>query len=340
MSKLWVLPLEPLEMRYTKQWHDWFYQVLEKKKIDFQFIYGKTQDTCIPNERIETGEVLDVYGTNIWKLTQLAKLIEEMQFGGVQNGDKIFTFDMWHTGLEAIQYVKSMTGLKVDLYGIWHAGSYDHSDFTYRHGFEPWAFKLEQVWGKMAKKMFVGSMYHQKMISNMRGINTIATGLPINVDEIRKGREHIKKKNIVIVPSRLDPEKRIDKIKQMEKALTNEKMDVDVEFLYTHEHNFSKQEYYNKMAEAKVVLSAAEHENFGIGVIEGMALGCFPVVPKGLSYSDYVPDHCMYPVENDDEDYCLQLIMEGLHNDEWWDLDICVRKYEFSFEKMLREMGY
>ena len=332
MDKLWVLPLEPYEMRYTIQWRKWFEQILKNKGIGYEFIEGNPFNV----DKIHTGEVLDVYKTNIWKLEQTAKLIKAMRYKIVQDGDKIFTFDMWHTGLEAIQYVKSMTGLKVDVYGIWHAGSYDHSDFTYRHGFEPWAFKLEQVWAQMAKKMFVGSKYHQKMIKDMRGIDTIVTGLPIDVTGLEK-YDYAKKDNTVVFTSRLDPEKRPDMARRIQKKV--EKNVKDVEFIYTHEHKYSKEQYYNVLGKSKIVLSTALHENFGIGVIEGISCGCYPIVPRDLSYSDYLPVRCTYTTENEAVDMITR-ILNARFLEKTFGLKLLIAKYEYAFDLMLKEMGY
>jgi len=334
-SKLWVLPLEPLEMRYTIEWRIWFKEILLKHGIDYYFVDGNAL-----TNRIENGEVLDVYGTNYWKLTQLAGLVNAMRNGDVKDGDKIFTFDMWHTGIEVIQYIKSMTGKKLDLYGIWHAGSYDHSDFTYRHGFEPWAFKLEQTWGKIATKMFVGSVYHQKMIKHMRGIDTIVTGLPIDINWIReKGKfyKSHKKKDQIVFTSRLDPEKRPDLFKKLKQMCKGKKWD----WVVTQEQKMSKELYYATLAESKVVVSTAEHENFGIGVMEAMALGCIPVVPNGLSYVDYVPEAYRYKTLEEAKKLIQYAI--NVHMDNYTFNDTIaenIQKYENSFKNMLKEMGY
>jgi len=59
MTKLWVLPLEPLDMRYTIQWRKWFEELLKKKQINYYMVDGETL-----TKDIEHGEVLDAHGTN------------------------------------------------------------------------------------------------------------------------------------------------------------------------------------------------------------------------------------------------------------------------------------
>lgn len=46
----------------------------------------------------------------------------------------------------------------------------------------------------------------------------------------------------------------------------------------------SRSEYEAALAESDIVVSTANHEFFGIGMLEAIAAGCFPVLPNRLSY--------------------------------------------------------
>ena len=58
-------------------------------------------------------------------------------------------------------------------------------------------------------------------------------------------------------------------------------------------------DYLAALAEADVVVSTARHEFFGVGVVEAMAAGCFPVLPRRLAYPEILAgfegaEECFY----------------------------------------------
>ena len=48
----------------------------------------------------------------------------------------------------------------------------------------------------------------------------------------------------------------------------------------------SRDDYESVLREADVIVSTANHEFFGIGVLEGVSAGAYPVVPNRLSYPE------------------------------------------------------
>ncbi len=53
-----------------------------------------------------------------------------------------------------------------------------------------------------------------------------------------------------------------------------------------------EEDYRRLLSEADIVLSTADHEYFGIAVVEALAAGAWPVLPRRLSYPEILdPDH-------------------------------------------------
>jgi glycosyltransferase involved in cell wall biosynthesis len=51
----------------------------------------------------------------------------------------------------------------------------------------------------------------------------------------------------------------------------------------------SKGEYWKLLHKADWVLSTADHEFFGIAVVEALFAGCLPWLPERLSYQELLP---------------------------------------------------
>jgi len=272
---IWYMPLEQYEERYTEQWYRWFNRAFQNEDVHYSSVEGEQ----ITGE-IESGSVLDVYGTNYYKMTQLAQLILHLQGGHVKDDDTVFFADLWFPGIEALQYIRNVTGAKFKITGILHAGTWDKADFTYRTGMRPWAKYIEQGWLKFIDEVYVGSEYHKEIIEHYAGaMDTLppikVTGLPFEADEVDRTTD---KENIVVFPHRLDPEKQpemFDKLKPVD----------GWEFLKTKDVTKSKEEYYQLLGKSKIAVSFAKQETFGYAMLEALANGCYPVVINGLSYA-------------------------------------------------------
>lgn len=56
----------------------------------------------------------------------------------------------------------------------------------------------------------------------------------------------------------------------------------------------NKEEYYQCLRNADVVLSTAVHDFQGLSILEATALGCAPLAPNSLVYPEYLPAQCLY----------------------------------------------
>ncbi len=287
MRIIWV-PLEPLEERYTKDWAWQFPSEFQRCGVEVRTIAGRSL-----TEGIETGDVLDAYGTNYWKASQLMHLAELWTTFGPD--DVVFFADLWFPGVEMLQYMRAWNPAP-RIVGVLHAGTWDKTDFTVRRGMRGWGQHFEEMLFSFLDQAFVATHYHRDMIVRTveRDVRdrVVVTGLPFYREPFKKLARR-ERDNIVVFPHRLDPEKRPELFDAMAHALRPQFP--DVRFIKTQDQeNRRKKAYYNLLSRAKVAVSFAEHEMWGYGMLEATALGCIPVMPNCLSYKELYPLRYLY----------------------------------------------
>jgi len=99
----------------------------------------------------------------------------------------------------------------------------------------------------------------------------------------------MEKKNIILFPHRLAPEKQLDIFLDLKDRLPQ------YEFVVCQERSLTKNEYHNMLGEAKLVFSANLQETLGISWYEGALVDAIPMVPDRLSYSEMALDEFKYP---------------------------------------------
>lgn len=275
--KLWILPIEPLEQRYSSQWIQLFGRAFRDNYTEHEFIYGEPTDSYLGGKLF-----LDPVATSIWKTSQLGYLLH--QIDSIEDDDIVFAFDGWFPGIEALGYIRDMLGKRFKLAAYFHAGSYDPWDLVSQRGMTPWALYSEKSWMTIYDKIFVATDFHKGLISDARRPNPdkiSVVGFPLDVHGIRDKYYTEDKKDQVVFTGRKSHEKGYDVIKDLQR---------DYDILVTQDMDLSKHNYYKLLAESKVVIAPSLQETFGIGIVEGMILGCVPVVPDRLAFEETVQD--------------------------------------------------
>lgn len=350
-KNIYIVPIEPIDTRYTRQWYEHIPTTLESvatqfdKNIDIIIIDGD-QVPPVPSP----GAFLDFGATNIYKSSQLGIISELFQHGKVKPGDKFLFTDAWNPSVISVKYMSELLKIPVELHGMWHAGSYDPQDFLGRLiGKADWVRHAEKGMFHCYNTNWFATNFHIDMfINEMLGPFTInnflwsdktvhisdiknqlmskskigLTGWPMDylIDQLAPYAS-LPKKNKIVFPHRLAPEKQLYIFNDLAKELH------EYEWVICQQSKLSKDEYHRILGESKITFSANLQETFGISMIEGLLCNSFPLVPDRLSYSEMYSTEFKYPslwTENQNEYFTyrdrlisrIRLIMESYESNK------------------------
>lgn len=313
--KIWYLPLQPLEERYTKQWYTLFVNEFKRRGLLHYTVGGESL-----TDRVEVGTFLDVNSTLYWQASQLRDVAELFRNKEIKDGDIFFAADVEFWGIESIRYLATLNGVDVKLMGFCHAGSYTHEDFFAKCA--PFAKWYEFAWGQIFDKIFVGSYYHKLRLVKDRSIladKIFVTGNPYDIDGVKAIIPKVKKIKRVIHTNRPDPEKRpavtlevFRLLKQQhpdwelmvttsrkqwgEGALRDVALKMQEMGIIKIREGISKLEYLTLLAESTVMTGNSPEENFGYCILEALMVDTIPVVGNCCSHPELLgkDERCLF----------------------------------------------
>ena len=303
---LYLVDLEAVDTRYTKQWKEHLPKQLEAAGIPVTVISGGN----VPMETTP-GAFLNFAATNNYKSQQMLEISREFSFGNIKDGDYFLYTDAWNPTVIQLKYMAELLGIKIRIGGMWHAGSYDPQDFLGRLiGNKPWVRNAEFSMFNCYDDNFFATRFHVNMFAeNLFDIDPLfdddaaeelmqlypsvkIVGWPMEyLKDILAPYANTPKKNKIIFPHRLAPEKQLDIFKDLAAELP------EYEWFVAQEHKLTKDEYHTHLAESKIVFSANLQETLGISMYEGALVGTYPIVPDRLSYNEMWEDGNLYPSE-------------------------------------------
>jgi hypothetical protein len=285
-NTIWIVPIEPIDQRYTKQWYDNIPVILAEHKNGAKFNI-QTIDGRQPQTGTTAGAFLDFAVTNTYKASQVEAISQLFSEGKIQAGDKFLVTDAWNFAITAIKYMSELFGVKTEIHGIWHAGSYDPTDILGMKMSQPWANLQETAWYYACDYNYFATNFHRDMFLRNLGIldksKAYRSGQPHTpiIDQLTPSFNSDKDGSI-IWPHRYNADK------QPEIA---EDLALHLDVVITSNLGLSKADYYDKMGSASAIFSCALHENLGISVMEAVLAGAIPIVPDRASYAEmYLPE--------------------------------------------------
>ena len=292
---IYSVDIEAVDTRYTKQWKEHLPRQLQRATNQKVSVIsgGETPQATTP------GAFLNFGGTNVYKSKQLEQIGEMFCEGKIKDGDYFLYTDAWNPTVIQLRYMAELLGVSIRVGGLWHAGSYDPQDFLGRLiGDKPWVRHAEYSMFECYDDNFFASEFHWELFAE-----TFALDMGI-VDQNKMKRvgwpmeylknsldsyKNMEKKDIILFPHRIAPEKQIDIFRDLKQHLPQ------YEFVVCQEQQLSKNEYHNLLGEAKLVFSANLQETLGISWYEGALVDAIPMVPDRLSYSEMALPEFKYP---------------------------------------------
>ena len=298
--KLFLVELEPVETRYTAQWQIHLPVQLREAGFDVEVIEGPQdapQDTT-------PGAFLNFSGTNYWKSEQLKTIASMFAADKVKDGDYFLYTDAWNPTVLQLKYMAELLGVKIKIGGMWHAGSYDPADFLGRLiGNAPWVRHAEMSMYECFDDNFFATDFHIDMFTNtfwnddrdidrqlLHKIHRVGWPMEYLAEKLN-AYSNLEKKNVILFPHRIAPEKQLEIFEDLAKHLPQ------YDFVVCQNKKLTKHEYHTLLGQSKLVFSANLQETLGISWYEGVMVDAIPMVPDRLSYSEMAISEFKYPSE-------------------------------------------
>jgi len=324
MGKLYYMGLEPYEGRYTLQLQHWSEEVFKRRGVEYEVIHGELLDS---SKSIVTGQVLDAHGRSYYSLTQMAKLVAKMKAGEITWEDTIFFEDMFTPGMEVLPYIMDQTTPEY-CPNIWVrclAQTIDPDDFLHVWHMEEWMSKYEHMVNVFVKGVLASN---EEMVAHMKiaGWNVPIyniSGLAFSKEEVQS-RVPIRKdfhdrKRRVCFAARFDQEKQpnfyMDMIERLkpyhdiefcvlsggplrsnDELILQRARELEQKGMLTIHENLKKNEYYELLADSRVLFNCALQDWVSNTASEADALGTNCLYPAYRSFPETFANdaECLY----------------------------------------------
>lgn len=315
---IYIVDIEPVETRYTKQWRDWL--PLQIKATTNQSVISISGNDA--TQTTTPGAFLNFAGTNSYKSEQLLQISQMFEDNQINDGDYFLYTDAWNPTVIQLKYMAELLGKKIRIGGLWHAGSYDPHDFLGRLiGDAPWVRSAEHSMFSCYDDNFFATDFHIDMFAreilewneqdwtgNPSDANTTIKRVGWPMEYLANELDNYKdfsKSDTILFPHRLSAEKQLPIFEDLAESMPH------YEWIVCQHSPLSKNDYHELLARSKMVFSANLQETLGISWYEGALVGALPLVPDRLSYSEMAVSSFKYS-----SDWTLSWDMYQSHKSE------------------------
>ena len=293
MRTIYIIDIEPLDNRYTKQWQTHIPEMIKQTLPQLNVLQISGDNTGY--DKPSVGSFFDFSATMTYKNSQAHAISKLFSDNKIKPNDIFLFTDAWNPTVHTVRYISELNNIPVKVYGIWHAGWYDKTDILgYTIKNTNWVKNLELSMFNAYDINFFGTGHHVDTFKAQHQIDkgrAMIVGYPLDyLKDISS--DYNKKLDMIVFPHRLNDDKAPYVFDHISNILS--KLNSNIICVKTQEHNLSKDLYYELIGKAKIVFSANKHENLGISTYECMRSGCVPVVPDKLSYTDIYPIQYRY----------------------------------------------
>ena len=344
MRKLYYMGLESYKARYTLQLTEWNRRVFEQRGLDVSYVPGLTLDN---GQKIVVGQVLDAHGRTYFGMSQLMNLVRLMQQGEVTSEDVIYFEDMFQPGIESLPYILNQVpaNLRPRIFVRCLAQAIDPDDFVHVWGMSKWMGLYEKMVCELVRDSGGAVLAtNEEMVMHMKiagwdcPIYNIS-GLAFGKDEVRERvpgelKPFLERTMRVGFAARWDQEKQPNFYMDLIELYNERNPGNNVEFavfsgapLRTNNDSYmartrqmqadgqltiyedlEKNDYYQLLADTRVLFNCALQDWVSNTVSEADTLGCNVLYPAYRSFPEsFGNDHTRLYVPWSLKDACKKL---------------------------------
>jgi hypothetical protein len=352
MRKLYYMGLESYKARYTLQLTEWNRRVFERRGLDVSYVPGLTLEN---GQKIVVGQVLDAHGRSYFGMSQLMNLVRLMQQGEVTNEDVIYFEDMFQPGIESLPYILNQVpaSMRPRIFVRCLAQAIDPDDFVHVWGMSKWMGLYEKMVCELVRDSGGAVLAtNEEMVMHMK---VAGWDCPIyNISGLAFGKEEVRgrvpgelktfdqRTRRVGFAARWDQEKQPDFFMDLIEKVKATEWGRDVEFalfsgaaLRSNNDSYmartramqasgklaiyedlEKNDYYNLLADTRVLFNCALQDWVSNTVSEADTLGCNVLYPAYRSFPEsFGNDHerLYVPWSIEDAMTKLKALLENPH---------------------------